>query len=201
MEPSLSTSSPQAPPVLSHSPRDPSVPAVPEGTDLPLNGGNKETLLSSGCSSTPKMLFGGCFMSLSPSSTASCPVPRCHSCHQHHLSPHPAPFLDINHSQRVVFLFLFSAHKIQAQLCSSSFPDKLFRSCKEPFFFFFIVACLHFSAILEAGRRVPGQAAVPGLPGAPASPRVASFIFLTQVLVHDNKTRHQNLALLSQSGE
>lgn len=66
MEPSLSTSSPQAPPCsvipLGTPPcQSTPVPAAPEGTDLPLNGGNKETLLSSGCSSTPKMLFWGLF--------------------------------------------------------------------------------------------------------------------------------------------
>lgn len=42
---------------------------------------------------------------------------------------------------------------------------------------------------------MPGQAAVPGLPGAPASPGVARLIFFnpcTQVLVQD-KPKHPNL--------
>lgn len=52
MEPSLLSSSPRAPALLSHSPGDPSVPAapvpaLPKGTDLTLNGGNQETPLSS----------------------------------------------------------------------------------------------------------------------------------------------------------
>lgn len=58
-------------------------------------------------------------------------------------SPNPASRSFPGHKSSMVncflgiFLFFFSAHEIQTQLCTSSFPGKLFSSCKKPFFFFF----------------------------------------------------------------
>lgn len=93
---------------------------------------------------------------------------------QHHLSLRPAPFLHIDRSRRG---FFYSAHEIQAQLYTKLISRQIVSFLRRARFIFFFTACLHFSAILEAGRRVPGQAAVPGLPGAPASPAVALFLF------------------------
>ena len=144
-----------------------------------LNGGNKETLLGSRLWLAPTMLFLGLSSKKRPSGTSGCPVLLVSPA-----SPSPASLSFPGHKWSML-RFFFSAHEIQAQFCTSSFPGKLFSSCEEPCFF---IVCLHFSAILEAGRRVPGQAAAPGLPGTRArvlSPRGCKtqgliFFFLTR---------------------
>lgn len=129
-----------------------------------------------GRSSTPAMLFWGLFDV--PVTLQQCQLPRptLSLPPQHHLSLRPAPFLHIDRSRRA---FFYSAHEIQAQLYTSSFPDKLFRSCEEPVFFFFycLPAFFSYSGSGEARARAGSSARAARSPGQPSSGFVS---FLTR---------------------
>lgn len=109
---------------------------------------------------------------------------------QHHLSLRPTPFLHIDHSRRA---FFYSAHEIQAQLYTSSFPDKLFRSCEEPVFFFFLLPACIFQLFWKRGGACPGRQQCQGCQEPRPAQQWLRFFF-NPVLVQD-KPRHQKLDL------
>lgn len=116
-------------------------------------------------------------MSLSPSSAAGCPVPRCH-CRRSITSP-CVPLLSCTSIAPGVVFFI-QLTRPRHSFTQSSFPDKLFRSCEEPvlfFFFYCLSAFFSYSGSGEARARAGSSARAARSPGQPSSGFVS---FLTR---------------------
>lgn len=129
-------------------------------------------------------------MSLSPSSSASCPVPRCH-CRRSITSP-CVPLLSCTSIAPGVVFFI-QLTRSRHNFTQSSFPDKLFRSREEPVLFFFLLPACIFQLFWKRGGACPGRQQCQGC----QEPRPAQqwlCFFFNPVLVQD-KPRHQKLDL------
>lgn len=115
-------------------------------------------------------------MSLSPSSSASCPVPRCH-CRRSITSP-CVPLLSCT-SIAPGAVFFYSAHEIQAQLYTKLISRQIVSFLRRARFIFFycLPAFFSYSGSGEARARAGSSARAARSPGQPRSGFVS---FLTR---------------------